>query len=77
MMKKTLLTLGIIFLVLVFVQAGQAQEQLFEKGVVKIGQGYVPDEIIVKFKSGVKEELINNLNLRFLFYFPFYFLKFF
>ncbi len=64
MMKKTLLTLGIIFLVLVFVQAGQAQEQLFEKGVVKIGQGYVPDEIIVKFKSGVKEELINNLNLR-------------
>jgi serine protease len=65
-MKKVWLVVGIALLcALASLQMGQAEERIFERRLISIGQKYVPGEIIVKFKPGVSEDSIANLNLRY------------
>jgi len=64
-MKKTCLLIGIALLfTLMFGQVGRAQDQLLQRRLSRVGQKYVPREIIVKFKSGIDEKLIANINSR-------------
>jgi len=41
-----------------------AQEKIFHKAVSKPMQWYKPDELIVKFKAGISEQAIEEVNLR-------------
>lgn len=64
-MKKICLIAGIALLfTLVFSQKGLADDQILEKGPTLSGQKYVPGEIIVKFKPGVSDKVIANINSR-------------
>jgi len=64
-MKKVSLIIGIALLfALVFSQMGQTEEQILERRLTTVDQRYVPGEIIVKFKPGVKEEVISKSNSR-------------
>jgi len=64
-MKKVCLIVGIILLfTLVFNRIGHAEDQILVRKLSKAGQKYIPREIIVKFKPGVSEDAIANLNSR-------------
>jgi len=64
-MKKVCLTVGMALLfVLIFSQKGLAEDQIFEREFVRVGRKYVPGEIIVKFKRGVRESDIATSNSR-------------
>ncbi len=54
--------LFLLLLVAVFTQNSAAENQIFEKGLPRVGQKYVPGEIIVKFKPNVSEAEIAALN---------------
>lgn len=64
-MKKICL---IVVMTLLFALAiswkGLAEDQILERKLSKAGQKYVPGEIIVKFKSGIGKDTIDNLNSR-------------
>jgi serine protease len=63
-MKKVFLITGIVLLLaLTFgYQTGRTENQILEKKPVIAGQRYVPGEIIVKFKPGVDQSIITNIN---------------
>ena len=65
-MKKIYLIFGSALLfALVFGQKGLADDQILEKSpTTRGGQNYVPEEIIVKFKPGVSEKVIKDINSR-------------
>lgn len=64
-MKKLILFPGIVlFFIFACLHVGHAQNQIFEKITKEGGENYVPDEIIVKFKAGVGDELIGEINRR-------------
>jgi len=64
-MKRISFIVGIALLFsFVSGQMGQAEEQIFKRKPISVGQKYVPDEIIVKFKRGVREDVIDRLNAR-------------
>ena len=54
--------LVLLLLVSVFNQNSLARDQIFEEGLPKVGQKYVPGEIIVKFNANVSEQEIAALN---------------
>jgi len=54
--------LFLLLLVSVFNQNSLARDEIFEKGLTRVGQKYVPGEIIVKFKPDVSEEEIAAFN---------------
>jgi serine protease len=63
--KKRYLIVGIaLWFVLAFAHKGLADDEILERKLTRVGQKYVPGEIIVKFKPGAKEDAIVNLNLR-------------
>ena len=61
---KKLCSSALVFLLLVsvFTQDNASGSQIFEKSLPRLGQDYVPGEIIVKFKPNVTEEAIAALN---------------
>jgi serine protease len=62
-MKKTGLILGIVMaLAFIYSQEGFTQEQFLEREWNRTDQEYLPQEIIVKFKPGVSEDVIAHLN---------------
>jgi len=62
-MKKLYLTIVIaLFYSLFPTQTGFAKEKIMEKSPTFYGQRNVPGEIIVKFKKGVKREVIEKIN---------------
>jgi serine protease len=63
-MKNLYLILGIaIAFVIMFGQKGLANDQILERQLAHTnGQGHAPDEIIVKFKPGVSQSVIDNIN---------------
>jgi serine protease len=64
-MKRVILIVGIgLLFALDFGRMGQAEDQILERKPTTVGQNYVPGEIIVKFKPGVMEDVIANLNSR-------------
>ncbi len=54
--------LVLLLLVSVFTQNSVAGNQIFEEGLPRVGQKYVPGEIIVKFKPNISETEISALN---------------
>ncbi len=61
-MKKGYLIVGIaLSFALLFTQKGLTDDEFLERKLTRIGQKYVPGEIIVKFKPGVKEDVIANV----------------
>ena len=64
-MKKLCSSALVLFLLgSVFTQERVAGNQIFEKGLPRVGQKYVPGEFIVKFKPSVTEQTIASLNLQ-------------
>jgi len=64
-MKKHCLIPGIVlFFVLACFHVGHAQNQIFERKAPGVGKKYVPDEIIVKFKAGVNDKVLGEINRR-------------
>ena len=61
---KKLYSCAIVLLLLgsVFTQDNVAGNQIFEKGLPRVGQKYVPGEFIVKFKPNVTQQTISALN---------------
>ncbi len=65
MKNKTCLIAGMALLLgLIFGLEGVAQDQIFERPLARVSNEYVPNEIIVKFKPRIKEDVIANLNSR-------------
>ena len=63
-MKRLCLIPGIVlFLVLAFFHVGHAQNQIFKR-TTPVGSRYVPGEIIVKFKAGITDEGLGEINRR-------------
>ena len=62
-MKKLYLG-ALIFFILgsVLIQGSISGNQIFEQGLPRVGQKYVPGEFLVKFKPNVSEQTINALN---------------
>ena len=54
--------LVMLLLVSVFTQERVAKSQIFEDGLPRIGQMFVPGEFLVKFKPNVSEQTIEALN---------------
>ncbi len=54
--------LVMLLLVSVFTQEKVVKGQIFEEGLPRIGQMYVPGELLVKFKPNVSEQTIDALN---------------
>ncbi|MBA7624772.1 hypothetical protein ES703_32184 [subsurface metagenome] len=54
--------LVLLLLVSVFTLDNASGSQIFEKSLPRLGQDYVPGEIIVKFKPNVTEGTIAALN---------------
>jgi serine protease len=62
-MKKLCSSALVLFLLVsVFNQNSVSGNQIFEEGLPRVGQKYVPGEIIVKFKPNVSEQEIAALN---------------
>jgi hypothetical protein len=62
-MKKLCSSALVLFLLVsVFTQNSSARDEIFEKGLTRVGQKYVPGEIIVKFKPDVSEAEIAAFN---------------
>ncbi len=61
---KKLCSSALVLFVLgsIFIQERVAGNQIFEKGLPRVGQKYVPGEFIVKFKSSVTQQTISALN---------------
>ena len=61
---KKLYSSAIVLLLLgsIFTQERVAGDQIFEKGLPRVGQKYVPGEFIAKFKPNVTEQTIAALN---------------
>ncbi|MHC4535506.1 MAG: S8 family serine peptidase [Planctomycetota bacterium] len=61
---KKLYSGALIFFILgsVLIQGSISGNQIFEEGLPRVGQKYVPGEFLVKFKPGVSEQTINALN---------------
>ena len=61
---KKLYSGALVFFVLgsVLIQGSVSGNQIFEQGLPRVGQMYVPGEFLVKFKSNVSEQTINTLN---------------
>ncbi len=62
--KRNLILVLVTFLVLGFTGVSFGQEELFEKGGVRTIKGpkWAPGEIIVKFKRGVSQDVIRQIN---------------
>lgn len=64
-MRRLAVVVGMVLFFVVFTsQSGRAEGQLLEGAENLAEQEYVADEIIVKFKPGVPEDIIANLNSR-------------
>lgn len=65
-LKKNMVWLGVLVLIFSFIDSGFAQEKFFEKKTVKKMEGpkYSPGEIVVKFKRGVSDNVIRDINQR-------------
>ncbi len=62
-MKKVCLIIGIALgFALFFTLKGFADDEILARRLTKVGQKYVPGEIIVKFKPGVEESAMARLN---------------
>ena len=62
-MKKLCLSVLILLLLSsVFTQDRAAGNEIFERGLPRVGQMYVPGEFIVKFKSSVTQQTIASIN---------------
>jgi serine protease len=48
----------------IFTQTALPEDQIFEREMAQVGHRYIPGEIIVKFKTGVREDAIANINSR-------------
>ena len=61
---KKLYSSALFFFVLgsVLIQGSISGNQIFEQGLPRVGQLYVPGEFLVKFKPNVSEQTINTLN---------------
>jgi serine protease len=61
---KKLYSGALVFFILgsVLIQGSISGSQIFEQGLPRVGQLYVPGEFLVKFKSNVSEQTINTLN---------------
>ena len=61
---KKLYTGALFFFVLgsVLIQGSISGNQIFEQGLPRVGQIYVPGEFLVKFKPNVSEQTISTLN---------------
>ncbi len=61
---KKLYTGALVFFVLgsILIQGSISGNQIFEQGLPRVGQMYVPGEFLVKFKSNVSEQTIDTIN---------------
>lgn len=55
----------LVFSIFSFLLTASASAEIFEKKASLVGQEYVPDEIIVKFKSEANEDVIEKINKKY------------
>ena len=65
MKKFSLLLVITLISTFFYISEGSAVNRIFGQDLPRIDKIFTPDEIVVKFKEGVREEIIAQLNARF------------